>query len=55
MEERLQKYLARCGIGSRRRCEEYILDGQVSVDGQIVRELGTKIDPERQEISFRGK
>ncbi len=55
MEERLQKYMARCGIGSRRRCEEYILDGQVSVDGQVVRELGTKIDPAKSEVLFRGK
>ena len=55
MEERLQKYLARCGIGSRRRCEEYIQDGLVSVDGQVVRELGTKIDPDKQEIFFWGK
>ncbi len=55
MEERLQKYLARCGIGSRRRCEEYILNGQVSVDGQVVRELGTKIDPAKSEVLFRGK
>ena len=55
MEERLQKYLARCGIGSRRRCEEYIQGGMVSVDGKLVMELGTKIDPDRQVVCFRGK
>ncbi len=42
MEERLQKYLANQGIGSRRKCEQYILDGRVKVNGVIVTELGTK-------------
>ncbi len=40
MEERLQKYLARCGIGSRRKCEEYIAQGLVAVDGEVITELG---------------
>jgi len=55
MEERLQKYLANCGIASRRKCEEYILQGKVEVNGKIVKELGTKINPEKDEIKFENK
>lgn len=42
---RLQKALAAAGVGSRRHCEELIAAGRVSVNGQIVRELGTKVSP----------
>lgn len=55
MEERLQKYLANCGVASRRKCEEYILQGKVKVNGQIVTELGTKINTEKDIIEFEGK
>ena len=45
MEEmRLQKYLAECVVASRRKCEQYILDGKVKVNGNIVTELGTKVN-----------
>ena len=43
--QRLQKLLASAGLGSRRSCEELILQGRVSVDGQVIRELGTKVAP----------
>ena len=44
MEEvRLQKFLANSGVASRRKCEELILEGKVSVNGKVVNELGTKI------------
>jgi 23S rRNA pseudouridine2605 synthase len=43
--ERLQKILAHAGVGSRRKCEELIASGRVTVDGNTVRELGTKVDP----------
>ena len=43
MEERLQKYMARCGIASRRKCEEIILTGKVKVNGIVINELGTKV------------
>lgn len=44
MEEiRLQKYMADCGIASRRKCEQIILDGRVRVNGNIITELGVKV------------
>ncbi|ERM91870.1 pseudouridine synthase [Caldanaerobacter subterraneus] len=52
---RLQKYLAECGIASRRKCEEYILQGRVKVNGKVVKELGTKIDPDVDIIEFDDK
>ena len=56
MEEiRLQKYLAECGIGSRRKSEEYILQGKVKVNGKIITELGTKIDSTKDKIEFENK
>ncbi|MGN1310639.1 MAG: pseudouridine synthase [Clostridia bacterium] len=57
MEEeiRLQKYLATCGIASRRKCEDYILQGKVKVNGKIVNELGTKIIPNKDKIEFNNK
>ena len=50
---RLQKYLAECGVGSRRKCEEYIGMGLIKVNGDIVTELGTKVDPLSDKIEFR--
>ena len=41
--ERLQKYLSKCGVASRRKSEELIKNGKVSVNGEVVRELGTKV------------
>ena len=55
MEERLQKYLANNGIGARRKCEEYIVQGRVKVNGKVVTQLGTKINPEKDIIEFDGK
>lgn len=54
MEERLQKYLASSGIASRRKCEEFIIDGRVSVNGKVVTELGVKIDPSKDIVKFDG-
>lgn len=48
--ERLQKVLAHAGIASRRECEKLISAGRVAVNGRVVRELGTKVDPDRDEI-----
>ena len=52
---RLQKYMAECGVASRRKCEEIILSGEVYVNGESVQELGTKIDPEKDEAIYKGK
>lgn len=52
---RLQKFLARAGVDSRRHCERLILDGRVSVNGQVARELGTKVDPARDAVAVDGR
>lgn len=52
---RLQKFLANAGVCSRRKAEEYILKGKVKVNGEIVYELGMKIDPLQDEVLFNGK
>lgn len=54
MEERIQKILARAGLGSRRACEELIAAGRVRVNGQAV-ELGSKADPDNDTITFDGR
>lgn len=50
-DERLQKYIARCGVASRRKAEELILQGHVKVNGVIIKELGSKIDPEKDSVT----
>lgn len=51
---RLQKVLAAAGYGSRRACEDLITAGRVSVDGRVVRELGTRVDPSRDVLHVDG-
>ncbi len=53
--ERLQKYLASCGVASRRKAEEFILQGKVKVNGKVITELGTKINPKKDIIEWEGK
>ncbi len=53
--ERLNKFLAHAGVGSRRHCEELIMRGRVTVDGQVVRELGTKVEPDAQSVAVDGR
>ena len=55
MLERLQKIIARAGIASRRHAEQLLLAGQVSVNGKVVTEPGTRADPERDHIKVSGK
>ncbi|MEU4117861.1 pseudouridine synthase [Kitasatospora sp. NPDC028055] len=52
--ERLQKVLARAGVGSRRACEELIEQGRVAVNGKQVTEQGKRVDPEKDEIKVDG-
>ncbi len=54
-KERLQKYLANYGLCSRRKAEEHILNGDVKVNGKVVTELGTKVDPSKDEIYFKNE
>lgn len=51
---RLNKYLADHGVASRRRCDELIAEGKVMIDGEVVTELGTKVDPDEQTVEMDG-
>lgn len=55
MEQRLQKILAAAGVGSRRHCEGLIADGRISVNGEIITQMGAKADPDKDTISVDGK
>jgi 23S rRNA pseudouridine2605 synthase len=55
MQVRLQKILSQAGVASRRSAEKLIVDGRVSVNGQTVRELGSKADPGADEIRVDGR
>lgn len=55
MEARLQKILSAAGVASRRASEQLILEGRVTVNGETVRELGTKADPEKDAIKVDGR
>jgi 23S rRNA pseudouridine2605 synthase len=53
--ERLQKFLSRAGVASRRQAEGLILEGKVKVNGRVITELGVKIDPDRDRVQVEGK
>lgn len=53
--ERLQKFLANCGIASRRKCEELIANVKVKVNGEVIKELGTKINPDIDIVEYDGR
>ena len=56
MEEiRLQKYLSEAGIASRRKSEELILQGKIKVNEQVITELGTKVNPEKDKVKYNDK
>jgi 23S rRNA pseudouridine2605 synthase len=55
MQERLQKLIAAAGIASRRHAEDLITAGQVTVNGKVITELGTKANPDADHIKVRGK
>ncbi len=52
---RLQKHLAACGLGSRRACEVLIADGRVTVNGRVVSQQGTRVDPQLDRIAVNGR
>jgi 23S rRNA pseudouridine2605 synthase len=52
---RLHKFMASCGVGSRRACEELIVQGRVEVDGRVVTTLGTQVDPDTQVVRCDGR
>lgn len=55
MEERLQKYMASCGVASRRKCENLIEEGRVTVNGTKITELGFKVDSDKDYVEIDGK
>ncbi|GIW55742.1 MAG: hypothetical protein KatS3mg082_2146 [Nitrospiraceae bacterium] len=55
MEIRLQKLIAGTGLASRRKAERMIAEGLVTVNGKVVRELGTKVDPSRDHVKVNGR
>jgi 23S rRNA pseudouridine2605 synthase len=52
---RLNKYLADRGVGARRKCDELIEEGRVSINGRVVTELGTKVEEERDQVAVDGR
>lgn len=55
MQVRLQKVIADAGLASRRKAEEFITAGRVTVNGRVVRELGTRVDPSKDHIKVDGR
>ncbi|MCS1350928.1 pseudouridine synthase [Mechercharimyces sp. CAU 1602] len=53
--ERLQKVMAHAGVASRRKCESFILEGRVTVNGDVITELGTQVDPAKDQIMVDGR
>lgn len=53
--ERLQKFMASCGVASRRKCEEIIAKGRVKVNGETIKEAGRKINPDKDRVVVDGK
>ncbi|MFZ0390026.1 MAG: pseudouridine synthase [Calditrichia bacterium] len=54
-EIRLNRFMAMCGIGSRRKCDELIAYGAVRVNGRVVHEMGMRVNPAEDEIEFQGQ
>ena len=52
---RLQKYIALCGVTSRRKAEKLILEGKVKVNDKVVRELGTVIDVDKDKVKVNDR
>ena len=52
---RINKFLAQCGIASRRKCEELIMNGEISVNGRVVNQLGLNIDEKKDIVTYNGE
>ena len=52
---RINKYLAQCGLGARRKCDELVESGHIFVNGEKVTELGAKVDPDADRVEYKGK
>lgn len=52
---RINRYLAECGLGSRRKCEQLVLDGRVKKNGRLIKELATEIDPACDAVAVDGQ
>jgi pseudouridine synthase len=52
---RINKYLAQCGLGARRKCDELVETGHIIVNGQKVTELGFKVDPKADKVEYKGR
>jgi len=52
---RINKFLAQAGLGSRRACEKFVLDGRIKLNGKILKDLSTDIDIEKDRITFKDK
>ena len=52
---RINKYIAACGVASRRKCEDLIKNGQIKVNGQVVTNLATDINEKKDKVEFDGK
>ncbi len=52
---RLNRFLALCGVGSRRRCDEYIAAGRITISGSVVAEMGFRVSPDSDVVSFDGQ
>lgn len=55
MLERLQKFISQAGIASRRHAEELIIQGKVRINGRVITQLGTKVDPDKDRVEVNGK
>jgi len=52
---RINKFLAQAGLGSRRACEKFVLEGKIKINGKIITNLATDIDPEKDKLTFEDK
>ena len=51
---RLNKYLAQCGLGSRRQCDQLIQSGKITVNGNIIKILGLQIEEAHDDVAYNG-